>query len=178
MFNIIMVLLTSLIGLICLLFNVTEMHIIGYVTFGFSFLWFISSFISNLVHYDDQLQRFESLRGYLKQTKVYDKIQQGLIIDLKLYLGEKYPDIEKELFTKISESNVNTILAYPEIKSSDTIKELLSGINKIKHSIYQQQQDMINKGSDILYHNASKWEIIKPSIPEDIKTIINSDYKE
>lgn len=84
-------------------------------------LWLFGSFVNNLEAYVNQTKKFEDIRAKLKSLIIYKDKQETLIREFKIYLADKYPDLEKEIFTLIANSNndVSVILSYPEIKSSE-----------------------------------------------------------
>lgn len=179
MFNILIIVVFLLLGFLGYNFKINEVHIAGIVLMCVSLCYLIIAFIHDLSYYSNQLQRFELVRNYLKSINIYKEKQSELLIYFKSYLGEKYPDFEKQIFKNINESksDIHIVLKYPELKSSKTIMKLADKINKLANSVYSLRGDMENTCEDIRYYKNGKWEIIKPNIPKDIYNVVYSELK-
>ena len=82
----------------------------------------------------------ESIKKYQDDKKVYIKKAKALTSEFKLYLASTYPDIEKEIFSKLIPEKVGIFAAsFPQIKSSETITKLVSMINDLQSNIYTQE---------------------------------------
>ena len=174
MFNLFIIAVILLLGIIGYNFEIEEVHIAGIVLMGGSLLYLIITFISDLSYYSTQLLRFEDVRKYLKKIEVYKKKQKELLAEFKNYLGDKYPELEKQIFDNInkSESEMHIVLKYPEIQSSKTLMKLTKNINELADDVYDLYDKIENECKWIRYYKDGKWEIIKPAIPEDIKDIV------
>lgn len=139
-----------------------------------SFVWFVSSILSNFSHYTDQVRNFENLQSQINTYSRYKKNQDKLLEEIKIYLGSQYPDIEKEIFRTINEAkgDINVILNYPEIKSSVILSELSNRIKEIYEGLHRLESQIENVSAIIRYHNQSKWEFIKPSVPSNLNGIV------
>ena len=174
MFNLFIIAVILLLGIIGYNFEIKGVHIAGIRLMGGALLYLIAAFISNLYYYSIQLLRFENVRMYLKKIDVYKRKQKELLAEFKNYLGEKYPELEKQIFDNInkSESGVHIVLKYPEIQSSKTLMKLTKNINKLADDVYNLYDNIESECKWIRYYKDGKWEIIKPNIPEDIKDIV------
>jgi hypothetical protein len=174
MFNLFIIAVMLLLGIIGYNFEIEEVHIAGIVLIGGSLLYLIIAFISDLYYYSMQLLRFENVRNNLKKIDVYKKKQKELLAEFKNYLGDKYPELEKQIFDNInkSESEMHIVLKYPEIQSSKTLIMLTKNINELADDVYGLYDIIESECKWIRYYKNGKWEIIKPAIPEDIKDIV------
>lgn len=183
MFNLIIVLFFALVGSVSLFsgigFNVPTLSIIGIVLLSISGAWFIGSVIGTFASYSEQLRRFEDLHCSINNLSKYKLHQTNLLSEFKLYLGEKFPDLEKELFNNISDnsSDIQIVLKYPEIQSSKTLLKLTEDINVLVQKVYSLESGIETQCARIRYHKNGKWEYIVPQIPEKLKNIIYSDIK-
>jgi hypothetical protein len=183
MFNLIIVLFLALVGSASLFsgigFNVQTLSIIGIVLLSGSGLWFLASVINTFATYSCQLERFEKLQCSLNNLSKYKLHQANLLTEFKLYLGEKYPELEKELFKNISDnsSEVNIVLKYPEIQSSKTLLKLTEDINVLVQKVYSLETEIEEQCARIRYYKNGKWEYIVPKIPEKLQNIIYSEIK-
>lgn len=177
MFNLICVFILALVGAIGF-FSQSDpegpLHIAGIVFFCISGVWFFGSFVNGLYYYDQQIKRFEDIRGYLKKIVLYQEKQKNLIDEFKVYLAEKYPELEKEVFKMISSSSsdIHVMLSYPEIKSSETLMELVSQINKQASEVYNRREYVENLCVEVRHYSKNNWFIIKPSVPSDIQKLL------
>lgn len=174
MFNLFIIAVLLLLGIIGYKFEIEEIHIAGIALMCGSLGYLIVTFISDLAYYSSQLLRFEDVRKCLKKIDVYKKKQKELLAEFKLYLGEKYPDLEKQIFDNINktESELHVVLKYPELKASKTLLKLADKINNLASKVYSIMDEIESICKWIRYYKDGKWEIIKPAIPEDIKKII------
>lgn len=175
MFNIILILTLVILGFLGYNFNDETLHVIGILLLITSFLWFIFSLISNLSQYSSQILRFENLREYLEKIEIYKKQKEELLTEFKFYLGDKYPEFEKNIFENFNKNNsehFSLVLKYPELQSSELIKMLTHKIYEMTTKIYDKKLDLENECKLIRYYNQGKWELIKPQIPKELTNII------
>jgi len=180
MFNLIIVAILAILGAsFNLLCTTQEFQVVGIILMLISSVWFISSLISNFTYYSSQMYRFEQLHSSLNNLSRYKAVQLKMIEEFKNYLGEKYPELEKELFKDISDnsSDIHIVLKYPEIQSSKTLLKLTDNINEQVQKTYSLQSDIEHSCACIRYYKSSKWEYIKPAIPEKIQKIVYSEIK-
>ena len=123
MFNLISVLLIAIIGVIGFFIQSDPngiIHISGIVLLCIAGIWLFASLMNNFAYYHYQIVRFEDIRATHRKVKIYEEKRDKLLDEFKTYLSEKYTDIEKEIFQKITDSRSDTqiVLNYPEIKSS------------------------------------------------------------
>jgi len=178
MFNLIIVTFLSIVSIALAYFGVSnsveELTVCGMILGIISFVWFVSSTISNFTHYTDQIRNFQNLQGSINNYSRYKEMQDKLLVELKHYLGSAYPDIEKDIFRSINDAkgDINVVLNYPEIKSSAILSELSKRIKEIYERLFDLQSSIERTCSDIRYYNLSKWEYLKPSIPEKLNPVI------
>lgn len=180
MFNLIIVAILALLGASFNLFCTTpQLQVVGIILMLISSVWFISALISNFTYYSSQMYRFEQLHSALNNLSRYKAVQLKMIEEFKNYLGEKYPELEKELFKDISDnsSDIHIVLKYPEIQSSKTLLKLTDNINEQVQKTYTLQSEIEHSCANIRYYKNSKWEIIKPNIPEKLRNVIYSEIK-
>lgn len=177
MFNIFIIVVFILLGLIGYSLEIEEVHVAGMGLMGGSMIYLIVAFIHDLVYYSNQLQRFELIRNYLKSINIFREKQKELLVDFKQYLGKEYPELEKQIFANIndSKSDIHVVLKYPELKSSKTLMKLADKINQLANKVYSLKAKMEDVCEDIRYYKNGKWEIIKPNIPSDIDGVIYSE---
>ena len=170
MFNLICVLIIACIGGVGLFVPVEDVKIIGIVILCISGVWFFVSFVNNLVKHTDMVKKFEEIRANLKKLEIYKEKQRVLISEFTIYLADKYPDFEKEIFKLItdSKSDINVFLKYPELKSSETIMELVKQINNQSAATYNYKVELENEYAAIRFYNMNKWFYIKVQTPSDI----------
>jgi len=177
MFNLIMVVFLLIVGTITAftgykLDNDATLSV-GSIISGISIVWFFCSFISSLVHYSNQSRRFEDLRSSINKLKNNKQKQTDLLVEFKLYLGDKFPNLENKIFNDITNnSNIKILLKYPEIKSEKVLMKLVDKINDLAGDVYKSLNYIEDDCAWIRYYNKSKWEYFKASIPENLKEYI------
>jgi len=174
MFNLICVFIVALIGGVGLLFSIEEVNIAGIVILCISGVWLFVSFLNNLVCYTSQIEKFEDIRGSLKKLDITKEKQTHLMSEFKLYLADKYPELEKEIFHLITESksDIHVILNYPELKSSETLLSLVDQINKLANEVYSYKYSLESEYSKVRFYNLNMWFYLKPQIPEYILKLL------
>ena len=170
MFNLICVLIIACIGGVGLLIPVDDVKVIGIVFLCISGVWLFASFINNLEKHTDMTKKFEEIIAKFKKLEIYKEKQSVLISEFRIYLADKYPDFEKEIFKLITDSknDINVVLSYPELKSSETIMELVNQINIQSTAVYRYKVELENDYAEIRFYNMNKWFYIKASVPSDI----------
>lgn len=117
----------------------------------------------------EQIDDIETIAQYKGQKVIYAKKRDELITQATLYLGEKYPEHEKELFKMISEKNnaavVNILAALPEIKSADTLKSLVETITKEHGNVYYQDIQIETLKKKIRIRSRNPW-LLQSIIPK------------
>ena len=175
MFNLICASIVALLGCVGIfVFPFMEAHIVGYILCGVSFVWLFASFVNNLGCYTEQLDRFEEITRDLKRVDLSIEKQGNLITEFKLYLADKYPELEREIFKLITESksDVHVILNYPELKSSETLLALVKQINSLAEEVYKGRSDLEYTYARVRFFNKNLWFYFRPSVPEDILKLL------
>lgn len=140
--------------------------------FAISCVWIVIGSAENIGYYSCQKIRFEEARMHIQNIDIYNRRYEFLITDFKIYLGKDYPDIEKEIFSKMTADDKknlqNVLTVYPELKSSFTITSLVNNMKEIADASYQEMIAMERLAKDIRYKRTSPWHLVHPSIPGDI----------
>jgi hypothetical protein len=186
MFNLICVAVLLILALFISFFAPVDetgaIKFISYGLLGVSAIWLIGSTINSLCSYSGQLKRFENLKSSLKKINVLEEKSTRLMEEFKSYLGNIYPELEKEIFSNISGSNdlkssdklKIIVTKYPEIKSSKVLLKLAKRIESLLKDIYDLKIYIEEQCSDIRYYASGKWELIKPKVPADIRELVYS----
>ncbi len=122
----------------------------GVVTFIVTGIIVVLALITLMAGYIVQVNSIEDINRYKANEIVYEKKADDLTETFKLYLGQIYPDLEKSIFKDISPANADIYLVqYPELKSSNTIIELVTQIKKLRSAIYDQEIKINKSQKDI-----------------------------
>jgi len=91
----------------------------------------------NCVYRYCQIEDLTNIKALGSKKIIYQKMADTQLAEFKNYLGEVYPNIEKEIFNSLSPENVTAYaIRYPEIKSNETIMELVKLINQKITQVY------------------------------------------
>jgi len=174
MFNVIIAVFLVLTGLLGFNSSYQEIQVTGIVFMCLGLVWFISSTIQGFMLYSEQVRRFENLRASIKQLAQHREMTKDLLKEFKLYLVEKFPELEMKFFQnfKDSESDMRVILAYPEFKTHKTITQMVDKINNLTKETYTQLYRIENDCASIRYNKASKWQLFQPKVPEVIQELL------
>ncbi len=122
----------------------------GLVTLIITAIIFVLSLITLTAGYIVQVNSVEDINRFKSNEVVYEKKADDLTETFKLYLGQIYPDLEKSIFKDISPANADIYLVqYPELKSSNTIIELVTQIKRLRSAIYDQEIKINKSQKDI-----------------------------
>jgi hypothetical protein len=118
--------------------SLVSWQIAGYILGG---LLFIVTLVIQLTSYYLQADAYEEIEQCKEDKKSYEEESTHLVQEFKLYLADKYPQHEKEIFDKLKPENVSTYLArYPEIKANETMVKLCNLINQKVSKIYDKDR--------------------------------------
>ncbi len=138
---------------------------------------FVIEVISEFSNYSGQIRRFENLRAENKKIVLLEEKCTSLTKSFSYYLGEKYPEFEKQIFEKISpasaEGNIIALLShYPELRSSESIGKLVDQINSLTSDLYARKISREDICQKIRFKEKSPWILFLPKVSEDLKAII------
>lgn len=174
MFNIFIIALLSILGILGINIPIHEVYIVGWILISLSVVWTLVTIITTFATYSSQLDRFEKLRSIIQDRNSYDEMQKSLLIEFKLYLGQKFPELEERILKTFNMGgDVNLIMNYPEIKSTKALITLVEKINRCKNELYSYERKIHEKSATIRYYSNGKWEYIKPTIPSDLIPYVN-----
>ncbi|MFH1667393.1 MAG: hypothetical protein ABH884_00010 [Candidatus Komeilibacteria bacterium] len=140
------------------------------VCFGLFFLIIVLP-IKVMYNHSEQYDDFTKIIKYREIKEIYQKKARDLTTEFASYLAERYPEIEKKIFESLSPDKIDFYIAtYPQIKSSDTIMDLVKRIDQLQSDVYEQDKKIAEKKAEILYRKLSSWNIrsLIPSL-EDLE---------
>jgi hypothetical protein len=157
--------------------EITGSSLLGIIFGIISGIFFIIGLSENLGTYTKQIERFETIRMYQCNISLYESRCKALTEEFRINLGNKYPELEKQIFKDITtQPNKNQLLAlfniYPQIKSSTTLIILSRKVQEFTDIIYKEKIKSQTMAQKIRFKNESPWQIIKPTIPEDIRPLV------
>lgn len=118
------------------------------------------------IAYVSQLNAKASLTKYDQLQVVYTRRASDLTARFTTILGVQYPKFEKAIFEGIGPNAASPItpatidaymVAYPQLKTSETLLELVSQIRSQRDLIYQQQVDRVNTEMEIYVRSRNPW---------------------
>jgi len=117
--------------------------------------------IFNLCALSEQNRDIESIEEYKERKKVFTHRRDELLSQAVLYLGEKYPEHEKEIFKLIYEKNneaaVTLISSIPELKTADAFKGLVNKLQNYHGEVYDQELSILRYKKNIRVRKRSLW---------------------
>ena len=133
---------------------------IGFVVFAS--MCSIITLAVNAAIYCEQVNNIENIEEAIAKEVIYKEKATVLTAEFKLWLGEKYPEIEKSIFSDLIPSSVSVFaVSFPEIKSSGTIMLLVNKINALQISIYAQKLNVERFKRNIRVNKRNPWVIRK-----------------
>lgn len=133
----------------------------------------------NFSNYSSQVSSFENARNIQRKIDILRTRYNELYATFAQHLAKEYPNLEKEILSKISPAaagslplkgeSLNVILLrYPDLKSSVTLCKLVDETKKIADDMYAKQIDAQEIYEKIRYRAENPWIILKKDIPADI----------
>jgi len=117
--------------------------------------------IFNFSEVSEQIKDIEEIEEYKERKKVFIRRRNDLLSQVVLYLGDKYPAHEKEIFKLISEKNneaaVTLVTAIPELRTVDAFKELVNKLQEYNGRIYDQDLAILRCKRRIRVRKRSPW---------------------
>lgn len=119
--------------------------------------------ITGINNYYSFLNNIKKLKqNKLAAEKKYNELKEYY----EKYFAKIYPDLEKEIFNKISSDTPKDLKkffqTYPELKSSAIFEKMLSSINKLVSDIYEYEECINSNIRDIDNIITDSWMFIKP----------------
>lgn len=158
---------------LCKSFSSDEDVILAFFVIQIIVLITISIFLMTAVFqqfyfYKESMYYFNKIKYKRKDILILENKYKELKEFIIKYLGEKYPDYERDLINKIAESQPKQLKKfkqeYPELKTSESFQKLVKNITDCIDDIYQQKLELnnIQRVLDDLLNN--KWFIWKPKL--------------
>lgn len=116
----------------------------GFATFFtiVAIAYLIANIVSFFQIHQKQVKNIEMIEEHINKKRIYEEERDEIVEQAKLYLGEKYPDHEKELFeimaSRDNNSIINILPAFPEIKTSEVLTSLITKIQSLHRNVYSE----------------------------------------
>jgi hypothetical protein len=142
------------------------------VIFGITFFVF---FIVAIFYQLDGMRAGKRIKNSYERQKKRLILYEAKNIELRTYyekyLGNNYPNFEKDIFIKIAENQPKEIMAlfqaYPELKSSLTIIDLIKNITELVGEICDIKNNINYDVEKLENIKTDSWLIWKPQIQLD-----------
>jgi hypothetical protein len=139
------------------------------------FIIFSVGFIMlSVVAIGQQLNLHTDLKKYVQEIETQKrkiKLSESKYDELKSYfekyMGNDYPQFEKDLLTAISQKPEQLIAifqAYPQLQASFTMSKLMDQVEKMVSEIYERRRNVENTKEHIRILMNSPWLLVKPKI--------------
>lgn len=143
----------------------------GWVIFLGGMLLLIGLF-DNLWSYSNQKRLFENIRSEQQSMLIMEQRFIDLRSEFAKNLGEKYPELEKNIFEKMAPQDADQLkfyfVQYPELKSATTLNYLVEQIKSIADDWYNKQLLLQKLYAEARYRVVSPWLIFQAEIPADL----------
>ncbi len=114
--------------------------------------------ISNGVGYTNQISDQARISQYKENAVIYRTKAERLTEQFKGYLAVQYPKYEKSIFKLIKPNTVGVyVVKYPELHASETIMALVSKIQYLQNSVYDQQLNITQAQKDMRVRRSNPW---------------------
>lgn len=147
----------------------TSSYTEGYAISGWTLLFFgiiglFALLITTAAFYTTQIDNLEELdsiddRIVLAETRAEE--QEEII---RAELIENYPDFELEIIDNIDDPEI--LLSYPQLRSSETVRDAVNKITELDGRVYDLENDRISYETDIRKINRNPW-VIEFLIPDE-----------
>ena len=131
----------------------------------------LTSIVFTIVHavfYYNQCSDIEELNKIKADRKVYSKMADNILEQIKNVLIQTYPDYEKSIFEKITQQTAPQIfIMYPEIKANETIMQYVNRLTGYIEKVYNRdiESNRIIKSLEMRKRIGKVW-ISSKCIPE------------
>ena len=138
-------------------------------------LFAVGNIIAQLCAMYNQIEDIEKIEERKSDKRIYEAQRDDLVEQATLYLGNKYPEHEKEIFKMITEKGndalVNVLMTLPDLKSAETLKSLVSTIKKLHSDVYSQDIAINKLKRKIRVRKRNPWLVraIIPTYTEEVQ---------
>ena len=105
-------------------------------------MWTAGNLLAQIGTIFSQIEDIEKIKEQEAKKALYVLQRDDLVDQATLYLGKEYPEHEKEIFRLITEKNndalVNVLMTLPELKSAQTLQQLVKTIGSMQDNVYSQ----------------------------------------
>lgn len=155
-------------------YNISFFLVAGWLCIGCIVLFFCASIIITLFEITDQLERFEGVRESIQKELILRE-KRGLLMEIFKENINHYITLEENIFKSLIPEKIEIFLTkYPELKSSEVIKNLVSKIETSQQTVFTEMVERNKIIKKIWVTKNSPWIFKKyiPKYPEDIKDIL------
>jgi len=141
----------------------------------FTVVFFAVFVVGHFCRYYDHVYNQESLIQLTESMKISQTRANDMVEQFKVHLAQQYPDLERDIFTKIAPDNVSVYLAnYPQLKSSETLTKLVDEIKEMWNGYYAAQIDITKVKMEIRVRQRSLWFFNSwlPDAPPEVQTLL------
>ena len=136
-----------------------------FLVIGFAI--FIISVIVQIARYWMQCDNLEELEELKADKKVYQRQCTDLLAEIKLYLIDKFPTHELNVFDKITQNTAQFLaIDYPELKADETFLKAVNSITGYKGKVYEIERRINGKVKEIKARKRSIWLTSLPILPD------------
>jgi len=128
-------------------------QIVCVFTFIASVVFTIVCICNHIDAHKEQISNLESINYNRQLIEIYKRQAEEFIAEFKLYLGEKYPEHEKEIFKLISANKgdrlIDVVMSLPEIHTSETLTKLVAKVCEYRRNVYDTEDYIIQNKRDM-----------------------------
>ena len=107
-------------------------------------IFFCVSVFYNMTWFREAKRIGNNIERLKKEVVLREAIHKELSEYYKKYLAEEYPQLERDVFLKIAESQpkelVSLLQTYPELKTSVVLKDMITQTTELVEKIYHKKQ--------------------------------------
>jgi hypothetical protein len=175
MLSIISLLALTFFGVISYFINyftgIHEFLTISIIFFTIDALSFFILFFINSNSWEYEINRLNEIHKYKKLLMLKKEQFDNVKIEWVKYLTIEYPNLEKDIFNKMSLDEKNQLTSYfvkyPQLSSSSMFNTLIQGISNMYNNIYELESYIADEEEKLKNSIVNKWHIFHSSLCKD-----------
>lgn len=133
-----------------------------------AFIFIIVAMFYHMSWFREAQKKVNCIKRYKREADLNNEMYEKLRDYYQKYLAEQYPQMEKDIFLKIAESQPKELVAllqsYPELKTSTVFMSMIKQTTELVEKIYEKYKHIEQEIEDLENIKTDPWLIWKPKV--------------
>ena len=133
-----------------------------------AFIFIIVAVFYHMAWSREAQKKVNRIKRYKKEADLNKDMYEELRDYYQKYLAEEYPQMERDIFLKIAESQPKELVAllqsYPELKTSTVFMSMIKQTTELVEKIYEKHKHIEQEIEELENIKSDPWLIWKPKV--------------